>query len=143
MNHSELIKKVNISMSKQIDERGYAAAVDVLMDIGVLSRQNYEDWRFGRVPYLERVCTVDLSKLAAVNRQMKEFANGAGLKPSFCYYKQWGRKKRSVIPLRFSKRGDPNIERAYATHYVSAYKIAKLKAEHTQNEDQDDSTEPS
>lgn len=28
---------------------------DVLMDIGVLPKQKYEDWRFGRAPYLEAV----------------------------------------------------------------------------------------
>lgn len=27
------------------------------MDVGVLSRQKYEDWRYGKVPYLEAVCT--------------------------------------------------------------------------------------
>ena len=40
--------------------RGYAAPVDVLMDIGVLSKQDYENWRFGKVPYLERVCKINL-----------------------------------------------------------------------------------
>ena len=38
------------------------------------------------------------------------------MKSSFCYYKQWGAKKRTgqghkpVIPLRFSKNGAPEIE---------------------------------
>ena len=127
MNNSELTQKVNASMSRQITSRGYAAAVDVLMDIGALSKKNYEDWRFGRVPYLERVCTMNLHKLAEVNRQMRTYAKGAGLKPSFCYYKQWGNKEKRL--LRFSKSGESNIEKAYATHYVSTHKIGKPKAE--------------
>ena len=55
------------------------------------------------------------------------------LKPSFCYYKRWGVKKKGgqghkpVIPLRFSKTGAPEIERAYATHFVDSRQIAKLK----------------
>lgn len=36
MNTSELIKKVNASMARQCSEHGYAAPVDVLMDIGTL-----------------------------------------------------------------------------------------------------------
>lgn len=58
MNNQELTAKVNSSMYCQCRSRGYATAVDVLMDIGVLQKDKYEDWRFGRIPYLERVCMV-------------------------------------------------------------------------------------
>ena len=47
-------------MYRQCRSRGYATVVDVLMDIGVLDKAKYEDWRFGRIPYLERVCTINL-----------------------------------------------------------------------------------
>ena len=49
--------------------------------------------------------------------------------------KQWAVKKKSgqghkpVIRLRFSKSGDPDIERWYSTHFVDAKKIAELKAQ--------------
>ena len=61
------------------------------------------------------------STLELTLRQMRVYAEKSGLKPSFCYYKQWGVKKKNgqghkpVIPLRFSKSGDPAIERWYAT----------------------------
>ena len=32
-----------------------------------------------------------------------------------------------VHPLRFSKSGKPEIEKAYATHYVDSIRIAALK----------------
>ena len=63
----------------------------------------------------------------------------AGLKPSFCCYKQWGVKKKGgqgrkpVIHLRFSKSGNPEVERWYATHFVDTKRVAELKAE-TQTE---------
>ena len=122
-------------MSRQCNERGYAAPVDVLMDIGALSKKSYEDWRYGRVDYLERVCTINLHKLFSVLHQMKAYAGRAGLKPSFCYYKRWGVKKKNgqghtpVIPLRFSKSGNEYIERIYATHFVNSYRIQQLKGE--------------
>ena len=105
------------------------------MEIGVLPKQKYEDWRFGRVDYLERVCMVNLRKLSFIMRQMRVYAQKTGIKPSFCYYKQWGVKKKNgqghkpVILLRFSKSGDLEIEKWYATHFVDSKKAAELKAQ--------------
>ena len=146
MKDGELIGKVHSSMYHQCQNRGYAAPVDVLMDIGVLPKQKYEDWRFGRVPYLEGVCTVNLQKLSFIMRQMRVYAEKSGLKPSFCYYKQWGVKKKNgqghkpVIPLRFSKSGDPAIERWYATHFVDSKRISQLKSDRGQREEQTNHT---
>ena len=134
MNNRELTGKVNSAMYRQCRDRGYAAPVDVLMEIGYLSKKDYENWRYGRVSYLERVCTANLSKLSTVMHQMRVYAKKAELKPSFCYYKQWGVKKKGgqgrkpVIPLRFSKSGDPEIERWYATHFVDTKRVSQLKA---------------
>ena len=132
MNDEELRARVRESMFRQCHMRGYAAPVDVLMDIGALSKKNYEDWRFGRADTLERVCSMNLSKLSAVLREMYACAKAQNLKPSFCYYKRWGVKKkgqgrRTVLPLRFSRSGDAEIERRYATHYVDEKRIAQLK----------------
>ena len=134
MNNQELIAKVNSSMYRQCRDRGFAAPVDVLMDIGVLQKDKYDDWRFGRIPYLERVCMVNLGKLSTLRHQMRVYAQKAGLKPSFCYYKQWGTKKKDgqgrkpVILLRFSKSGDPEVEKWYATHFVDTKRVAEIKA---------------
>lgn len=133
MTDKEIIGKVHTAVYQQCRSRGYAAPVDVLMDIGVLSKQNYEDWRFGRVPYLEAACTVNLRKLSFILYQMRAYAQKAGLKPSFTCYKQWGLKKkngqghRPVVLLRFSKSGDPDIERRYATHFVDSKRVIQLK----------------
>ena len=135
MTEKELIGKVHSAVYHQCQRRGYAAPVDVLMEIGVLPKQKYEDWRFGRVDYLERVCTVNLRKLSFIMHQMRVYAQKTGLKPSFCYYKQWGVKKKNgqghkpVIPLRFSKSGNLEIEKWYATHFVDTKRIALLKAQ--------------
>lgn len=147
MNNQELVAKVNSSMYRQCRDRGFATPVDVLMDIGVLQKDKYEDWRFGRISYLERVCTINLHKLSTVRHQMRVYAQKAGLKPSFCYYKQWGTKKKGgqgrkpVIPLRFSKSGNPDVERWYATHFVDLKRIAELKSAKQKNVSSPDSSE--
>ena len=110
-----LIGKVHDSMYRQCKSRGFAAPVDVLMDIGVLDKKKYDDWRHGRVPYLEAVCTVNLHKLSEIMKEVRAYAAINGLKPSFTDYRQVGSKDRK---LRFSKSGNPVIDKAYATHYV-------------------------
>ena len=126
MNDRELVAKVRSSMYRQCQERGYAATVDVMMDLGILQKEQYENWRRGRVPYLEKVCTVNLSKLYTLRHEMSSYAQKANLKPSYCFYKQWAVKKR--IPLRFSKSGREDIERQYATHFVDSARVGKLKS---------------
>ena len=107
--------KVHDSMYRQSGSRGFAAPVDVLMDIGVLDKKKYDDWRHGRVPYLEAVCSVNLHKLSEIMNVVRTYAAANGLKPSFTDYRQVGSNDRK---LRFSKTGNPAIEKAYATHYV-------------------------
>ena len=130
---SELIRKVHSAVYHQCQQRGYAAPADVLVDIGVLPKQKYDDWRFGKVRYLEAACTCNLKKLSFIMKQIRSYAKKTNLKPSFCYYKRWGVKKKhgqkQVIPLRFSKSGTPEIEKAYTTHYLDLGRTGQLKKE--------------
>ena len=125
----ELSGKVHSAVYHQCQRREYATPADVLIEIGVLSKQKYEEWRFGKIPYLEQACTCNLRQLSAIIRQIRRYAEKSGLKPSFCYYKRWGVKKeqghKSVIPLR--KSGKPEIKKAYATHHLDIKKIEQLK----------------
>ena len=133
MNNAEMIGKVHSAMYHQCQKRGYATPVDVLMDVGVLTKQNYENWRNGRVPYLEKVCTVNLHKLSFIMQQMRVYAKKAGYKESVTVYKQWGVKKKGgqgkkpVIWLRFSKTRDEDVECWYSTHFVDKSRIEYLK----------------
>lgn len=133
MKDSKLIGKVHSAVYHQCQKRRYVAPVEVLVDIGVLTEQKYEDWRFGKIPYLEQACTCNLRQLSFIMKQIRSYAKKAGLKASFCYYKRWGVKKKhgrkAVIPLRFSKSGTPEIEKAYATHYVDVVRTGQLKEE--------------
>ena len=144
MNDRELIGKIHSAVYHHCQTRGYATPVDVLMEIGVLSKQKYEDWRHGRVDYLERICTVNLRKLSFIMQQIRVYAKKADLKPSVTVYKQWAVKKKNgqghkpVIRLRFSKSGDPEIEKWYATHFVDAKRIAELKAAARDSDDSED-----
>ena len=130
MNNQELAKRVHSAMASQCHARGYASPVDVLMDVGVLSKANYENWRRGQVDYLERVCTANLSKLSFIMHEIRSYATKNNLKPSLTVYKQGGTKQKRI--LRFCKSGSPAIEKAYATHRIDSKRIAQLKEQRTQ-----------
>ena len=120
MNNGDIIGKVHNSMYQQIQKNGVASPVQVLMDLDILSAADYERWRNGGVDYLERVCKVNLHKLSFIMKEIRSYANKNDLKGSWTFYKQWGQKgKTPAVKLRFSKSGGEDIERNYATHYIS------------------------
>ena len=136
MNRKEIIGKVHNSMYHQLQKEGYAVPVQVLMDLGYLSPADHERWRTGGVDYLERLCKVNLSKLSFIMGEVRAYARKNNLKPSFTVYKCWGRKGKPTIKLRFSKSGDENVERGYATHYVRQAKPNEPNKNHEEKPDE-------
>ena len=134
MNNKELHQKVNSAMYSLIKQKGIASPVEVLIEMGVLSKEDCERWRFGKIDYLERVCKINLSKLSTINHEIRVFARKNDLKASWTFYKRWGCKGKK-IKLRFSKSGDEQIERSYATHYVSQRKPANKRVEENAESD--------
>ena len=126
MDNKEIIGKVQDSMYRQLQKNGVAVPVQVLIDLGVLSVEDYENWRFGRVDYLERVCRINLHKLDGVIKGIRTYARKNSLKASWTFYRQWGRKgKKPTVKLRFSKSGNETVENDYATHYILAKSTSK------------------
>jgi Fe-S-cluster containining protein len=113
---SDRLARVRRAFTVVLKRQGYVSVVDVLVEMQNLTPAHLEDWRFGRVPYLERVVQGNLSKLSAIVRAVRQVAQGQGLKASETAYRKWGKGPRP--PLRFSKSGEAHIERAYATHWV-------------------------
>lgn len=93
----------------------YVSAVDALLATGWLRPEKVQDWRRGRVPYLERVVVASLPKISTAMRIFRSWAESEGLRPSETVYVSWTRDRHR---LRFSKSGDPNVERAYRTHWL-------------------------
>ena len=96
---------------------GFVTPVDVLLGLGWLTPADVENWRRGRVPYLERVTQAGLGKLSTAMRAFQRWARGRGLRPSQTDYRSWTRNRAM---LRFSKSGNPHIEQAYRTHWVGS-----------------------
>jgi hypothetical protein len=92
------------------------APVDVLVGMHVLTPERLEDWRRGRVPYLEQVIESNLTRLSRLLRILRFHAHDLKLVPTVTVYMRWGKGPKQR--LRFTKTGDPRIEEAYARHFV-------------------------
>ena len=125
MNNTDLDKEVKRLVHQNRYEKGFVCAVDILLQLDYLTKKDYEDWRFGRVDYLEKVCNVNLSKLTLINKLIRKHSTELDLKSSWTGYNQYGKgiKRR----LRFSKSGDKTIEDRYATHYIDKNRMIELK----------------
>jgi hypothetical protein len=125
MNDADLEKEVKRLVHSNRYGKGYVCAVDVLLQLGYLTKDDYENWRFGRIDYLEKVCKVNLDKLTFINKLIGKYSAELNLKSSWTAYNQFGKgiKRR----LRFSKSGEKTIEDKYATHYSDTKQINELK----------------
>ncbi len=124
MNNEELKRVVRNAANKIQNSEGFISPVNLFMEIGILSKKDYEDWRMGRVPYLESVCRTNLKKLTTAMKELRKYAVENNLKPSKTVYKKWGKGKK--VQLRFSKSNKHKIEEAYSTHYVDKGKVEEI-----------------
>jgi len=98
-------------------EQGYVSAIDVLTCMGLLALAHVDDWRRGRLPYLEPAIQGSFEKISRTKTLFLEWARNHNLKPSQTAY-----LARTTGPgrvLQFSESGDPATELFYRTHYVS------------------------
>lgn len=116
-NETKLRHKIAAAGEAALAKTGYVTAIDALLATGWLTPDNLARWRQGHVPYLERVTVASLPKISAAMRIFRRWAQDRGLRPSETAYVSWTKPRR---PLRFSKSGAPDIERAYRTHWVSS-----------------------
>ena len=103
-----------VRATNDILQRGKVVApVDLLVGMKLLTTARLDDWRRGRIDYLERVIEGNLSRLSRLLRILRFHAHDLNLKPSVTAYR--GSSKQ---PLRFTKTGDRKLEEAYATHFI-------------------------
>jgi hypothetical protein len=129
-----LLKKITVANYRQdpyyapivkaveglLREKGFVAPLELFIRMDLLSPESVENWRRGRIAYLERVIRCNLGKASRILRILGMHAHDLDLKPSLTVYKRWTEGSRPL--LRFSKTGDHNIENAYARHFVSPRK---------------------
>lgn len=117
MNRQEIQIKVRSAVYELIHEKGYASPLDLFIRMGKITPKSVEEWRFGRIPYLERVVHGNLALFSFIMSNFRKVAKEMDLKESHTVYMKWGKGPKHQ--LRFSKSGDTNVERNYSTHFIA------------------------
>lgn len=125
MNRNQIQVKVKQICHELVFKQGYISSIDVFQSLGYLTDENLKSWRFGKIPYLEKVCNTNLATLSFINKEIRQIATELNLKNSLTVYMKYGKGEKTK--LRFSKTGDENIEKFYSTHYIDENRIAELK----------------
>jgi Protein of unknown function DUF47 len=112
----KLERRVVPAAEAALAKRQFVTAIDVLVGLGWLKPRRLDEWRQGRVDYLERMVVASPAKNSTAMRCFDRWAQARGLKPSETGYVA---RTRGREPLRFSQSGDPGIERTYRTHWMS------------------------
>ena len=97
-------------------EHKFVSPIDVLCGLGWLHPSNVERWRRGPPARLEDVVFIEPSRIATAIGLLQTWASERGLEPSERPYPAGSRTPRE---LRFSAADDPELERAYKTHWLS------------------------
>jgi hypothetical protein len=96
---------------------------EVFVEMGLLSSLAIEEWRAGRLPFLERAIQCNLSAASRILRLLRMHAHDLNLRPSARIYVR--RTRGGRLRLRFTKSGDLKLEEAYACHFLKA--VSKRK----------------
>ena len=112
----DLETRVARAAAAALADHKFVTSIDVLVGLGWLTASQVDVWRQGRVPCLERAVQANLTKISTAMGAFRRWATQQGLQPSETGYVARTRDRRV---LRFSVSGDPKIEEAYRTHWVS------------------------
>jgi hypothetical protein len=111
-----LFPRIERAVATLLKTRKVVTPIDVLVGMQLLTYEKVEDWRRGRVAYLERVINCNLIRLSRLLRILRFHAHDLNLVPSMTDYRRHGKGPKQR--LRFTKTGDTRLEVAYATHFV-------------------------
>ena len=112
----DILRELGRVTAALLHEKGSIAPVDVFLRLGYLTQADYERWRRGQIPVLERVIQINLTRITFIMQALRRQSLQGHLRPRPTVYTSWGSGPRRR--LRFSVSGQAQIEAAYATHYL-------------------------
>jgi len=115
-NKDPMYPKIVNAVSKILNEKDFVAPIELFTVLSLLDEKKVEDWRFGRIPYLEKAIKCNLTKASRILQIFRFHVHDLNMIPSVTVYKKYGKGPKVI--LRFSKTGEKNIEEAYARHFL-------------------------
>ena len=109
--NKDLTAKVERTALYLLGQEGKITYPALLRAFGVLDPKDFEAWRAGRVPCLEKVIRTNLTRLSRIQKALRHFARRQGL-------------SRQAVPAprgrRYCKTRNPFIEEEYGAVYRRA-----------------------
>jgi hypothetical protein len=115
-NRKKLSDRVIKAAEVALAARKYVSPVDVLVGIGWLDPGAVKRWQQGQFDHLEGAVQTNLPRISEAMKLFRSWATAKGLIPSETHYVAQTPSRRT---LRFSKSGNPTIEKLYRTHWIS------------------------
>ena len=115
-NRASLADRVSKAAETTLAAQHYVSPLDVLVGIGWLDPGTLKRWRQGQIDCLEGVIQTNLPRISEAMRLFRGWAAGKGL---FASETDYVARTPQRPRLRFSRSGNPTIERLYRTHWVS------------------------
>jgi hypothetical protein len=75
-NRGDIDRRVARAAEAALQERKFVTAIDVLVGVGWLEPRRLDEWRQGRVDYLERVTVANLGKVSTSMRSFRRCRRG-------------------------------------------------------------------
>lgn len=72
--------------SQALSHHHYASVIDVFTGMGILQLSQVNDWRKGKIPYLERVALGSLGKISRIMKAFHKWAEKCRLHPRETVY---------------------------------------------------------
>jgi hypothetical protein len=95
------------------------------MGMGWLAPRRVDEWRQGRIAFLEAAVQAGPAKVSRALALFDRWTRRGGLQPSETAYVA---RTRGRETLRFSESGDQDVERTYRTHWVSPQQPERQRA---------------
>ena len=112
-----LVDRVTEAAEAALTAESYVSPVDILLGMGWLDPNSERRWRQGLIASLEEAMQVGPARLAEA---MELFRSWASLKRLVASEVEYVARTPERQLLRFSRSGDPVVERQYRTHWLSS-----------------------
>jgi hypothetical protein len=127
--YARVVRAVDAILARQET----VSPTEVFVEMGLLSVPAIEEWRGGRLPFLERAIQCNLSAASRILRLLRMHAHDLNLRPSGTVYVR--RTRGGRLRLRFTKSGDLKLEEAYACHFTKVVSKRKRQPLVVRNEE--------
>lgn len=115
-NREKLADRIVRAAEAALEAQHYVSPIDVLVGIGWVDRGTVDRWRRGQIECLEAAIQTNLARISEAMKLFRAWATAGELLASETdYVARTPQRQR----LRFSRSGNPTIERLYRTHWVS------------------------